>query len=152
MKKSIAAILILASLPFGIQAQQTTEDSVKAAVTQLFDAMRQSNPDLLKASFGETAVLQTIAKTRDGKVVVRNESVEEFAAQIAKAEKGALDERIEFGMIKIDAALATVWTPYQFFLNGKFSHCGVNAFQLVRGNTGWKIQYIIDTRRREGCL
>ena len=54
-------------------------------------------------------------------------------------------------VVKIDGALASVWTPYKFYFNGKFSHCGVNSFQLVRMNNTWKVQYIIDTRRRVGC-
>jgi hypothetical protein len=47
--------------------------------------------------------------------------------------------------------MATAWTPYNFYFNGKFSHCGVNNFVLVKQDNGWKIQYIIDTRRRQGC-
>jgi len=54
-------------------------------------------------------------------------------------------------VVKIDGPLAIVWTPYKFYFNGKFSHCGVNSFQLVRFNGVWKIQYLIDTRRRAGC-
>jgi hypothetical protein len=47
--------------------------------------------------------------------------------------------------------MAAVWTPYNFYYNGQFSHCGVNSFQVIRFKDGWKIQYIIDTRRRTGC-
>jgi hypothetical protein len=61
------------------------------------------------------------------------------------------DERITFETIKIDGPLAVAWTPYKFYYEGKFSHCGVNSFQLVRLNGAWKIQYLIDTRRRTGC-
>ena len=63
----------------------------------------------------------------------------------------AADERIAFDGIKIDGPMATAWTPYNFYFNGKFSHCGVNNFVLVKQDNGWKIQYIIDTRRRQGC-
>ncbi|MBI5914693.1 MAG: nuclear transport factor 2 family protein [Bacteroidetes bacterium] len=31
------------------------------------------------------------------------------------------------------------------------SHCGVDAFQLFKGENGWKITQISDTRRRENC-
>ncbi|MFT2543406.1 hypothetical protein ACMWP9_36050, partial [Escherichia coli] len=65
--------------------------------------------------------------------------------------KNMADERIVFDVVKIDADLAIVWTPYQFYRNGTFSHCGVNSFQLVRLNGRWKIQYLIDTRRKTGC-
>jgi hypothetical protein len=38
---------------------------------------------------------------------------------------------------------------YAFYLDDQFSHCGVNAFQLVRMEAGWQIIQITDTRRRE---
>jgi len=63
----------------------------------------------------------------------------------------AADERISFETIKIDGPLAIAWTPYKFYYEGKFSHCGVNSFQLVRVDNQWRIQYLIDTRRRQGC-
>ncbi|RZJ98972.1 MAG: nuclear transport factor 2 family protein [Flavobacterium sp.] len=131
---------------------QSTADSVKAVVNKMFDAMRASDGTMLQAAFGDSAVLQTIGKSKEGKTVIRNESIQEFAQSISTAPKGALDERISFETVKIDGPLASVWTPYSFYYNGKFSHCGVNSFQLIRFGGEWKIQYIIDTRRKAGCV
>lgn len=83
---------------------------------------------------------------------VVTDSVEEFASMLDKVKPDMLDERIRFEKIYIDGPLAMAWTPYQFYYMGKFSHCGVNSFQLVRINNKWKIQYIIDTRRKAGCI
>ena len=79
------------------------------------------------------------------------EKVEDFVSSIPKYPKGSLDERIEFETIQIDQMLALVWTPYKFYFNNQFSHCGINCFQLVRFDSGWKIQSIIDTRRKTSC-
>jgi hypothetical protein len=131
---------------------QSTEDSVKAAVNKLFTAMKESDEAMLKNSFTSNAVLQTIGRSKEtGAVVVTSEEVNAFAESIQKITKGDADEQIVFEAIKIDGDLASVWTPYKFYYKGKFSHCGVNSFQLVRLNGEWKIQYIIDTRRRQGC-
>ena len=62
-----------------------------------------------------------------------------------------LDERISFETVKVDGDLAIAWTPYKFYLGDQFSHCGVNSFQLVKLEGVWRIQYLIDTRRRQGC-
>ena len=113
--------------------------------------MKNSDPSLITASFADSAVLQTIGTSREGKTFIRNERVSEFAESVSKSAKSDLDERIEFGSIKIDGALASVWTPYKFYYKGQFSHCGVNSFQLVRINGSWKIQYLIDTRRKQPC-
>jgi hypothetical protein len=40
---------------------------------------------------------------------------------------------------------------YSFFAGPRFSHCGIDAFQLFRGPGGWKIFQLTDTRRRTGC-
>lgn len=131
---------------------QSTEDSVKTAVNKLFTAMKESDEAMLKNSFTSNAVLQTVGRSKEtGAVVVTSEEVNAFAESIQKIAKGEADEQIVFETIKIDGDLASVWTPYKFYYKGKFSHCGVNSFQLVRLNGEWKIQYIIDTRRRQGC-
>jgi ketosteroid isomerase-like protein len=143
-------ILLTGLITFKSHAQ-TAEDSVKAVINIMFAAMKNADPELLSSCFSDSIVFQTITLNKEGKTVVRNESPSEFAATVGRQTKDALDERIEFETVKIDGPLAIAWTPYTFYYNGKFSHCGVNSFQLVRFNTGWKIQYIIDTRRKSGC-
>jgi|SRR5215203_2337251 len=134
-----------------IARAQSTEDSVKAVVNQLFAAMKGANAVMLKEAFADSAVLQTIRRKQDGTFFVQNERVGDFVEQIGKAKKDSLDERITFETVKIDGPLAIAWTPYKFYYAGNFSHCGVNSFQLVRINGRWKIQFLIDTRRRQGC-
>lgn len=130
---------------------QSAEDSVKAVVSNLFTAMKNSDSILLKTCFAQKSILQTIVKNKEGVVSVKDESFIEFAASISNQPKGSLDERIVFDIVKIDGPLAIIWTPYNFYYNGKFSHCGVNSFQLVKINGEWKIQYLVDTRRKAGC-
>ena len=128
-----------------------SESEIKAAINKLFEAMHTNDSAMLVGCFSENAVLQTIQEKKDGKVIVKTESITEFGSSVQKAFKGALDERAEFEMIKIDGPLASVWTPYKFYYQGKFLHCGVNSFQMVKRDGTWKIQYLTDTRRKEGC-
>ncbi|WDF48503.1 nuclear transport factor 2 family protein [Chryseobacterium sp. KACC 21268] len=128
-------------------SQSSEELLIKASINSLFDGMKTSDSTKITNAFSKTAVLQTIAKNGE----VKNENIKDFALSISKSVKGSLDERITFSNILIDGNLASVWTPYEFYYQGKFSHCGVNSFQLVKTNNEWKIQYIIDTRRKENC-
>lgn len=130
---------------------QSGVDEVKVPIQALFDGMRRSDTTLMQSAFAPTAILQTITKTKDGLTAVRTEELKKFISSVGKPHPEVYDERITFDLIKIDGDLATAWTPYHFYVGEKFSHCGVNSFQLVRLNGVWKIQYIIDTRRREGC-
>lgn len=131
---------------------QTPVDLVKTVINTMFSAMKTGDSLLLTQCFADSAILQTVAKNKSGKVTVRSDKVSGFVRQVVSLQKGDADERITFDIVKVDADLAIVWTPYQFYYKGTFSHCGVNSFQLVRINGHWKIQYIIDTRRQDNCI
>ncbi len=130
---------------------QSAEDSVKSAVNKLFEGMRNSDAEMILSSFSDSAILQSVGRNKEGKIIIQNEAIGDFAKTIRQIKKGAADEQIVFESIKIDGPLAIVWAPYKFYFDGKFSHCGVDSFQLVLINGQWKIQYLIDTRRRQGC-
>lgn len=148
-KAVIGLLLIMGSANYA--SSQTAVDSVKLTIGNLFAAMRETNARGVLNCFTDSAVMQTIVRDAKGEILVKNEKLSEFAMIVGSMPKGAADERISFDMVKVDGALASAWTPYKFYFNGQFSHCGVNSFQLVRINGSWKIQYIIDTRRKQGC-
>lgn len=143
-----AAMLLSSSC---LLAQAPAADSVKATINKMFLAMKNGDAVSLKSCFTDSAIMQTIAHDRNGNALVKNESVSAFIAFVGTLPQGAADERITYDAIRVDGALAMAWTPYQFYLNGRFSHCGANSFQLVRTGGEWKIQYIVDTRRKQGC-
>lgn len=127
---------------------QDPKDDIKQVITQLFKGMQESDSASVAAVFMNGAIMQTIVNTKENKTIVKNELVNNFASSVGSQKKGSLNEIIEFDDIKIDPPLAFVWTPYRFYYNGSFSHSGVNAFCLVKSLDGWRIQYIIDTRKR----
>ena len=147
--RSFLLILTVILLSSTVEAQ-TTEDSVKQTINKLFEGMKTADVEMMKGAFATDAILQTISE-KDGKVTVRSENVSQFAEAIKQIQKGDADEQIIYETVKIDANLAIAWTPYKFYYKGNFSHCGVNSFQLVRINGEWKIQYLIDTRRKKDC-
>ena len=48
-------------------------------------------------------------------------------------------------------SVAVLWADYDFHLNGKFSHCGIDSFTLLKTTAGWKIAAVADTRETTGC-
>jgi hypothetical protein len=151
MARSIATLLFVIFIFFFQTSEaQSLQDSVKQTINQLFIAMKNADVRGLDTCFADSAILQTILHT-EGKTSVRNEQVNDFSSSIAKLQKGDADEQVTFDVVRIDDELAIVWAPYKFYWKGKFSHCGTDSFQLVRINGVWKIQYLIDTRRKEGC-
>lgn len=125
------------------------EEAVKKTIGQLFEGMRKGDSSMVKGAFAPGATLQTIASPPGGEVKVKTEALQRFLNAVGTPHTDVWDEQIEYGHIAIDGALATVWTPYRFFLGGKYSHCGVNSFQLVKLEGMWRIVYLIDTRRKK---
>jgi hypothetical protein len=144
-------VLLLLVTTTGSAQTVSAEDSVKVAIGNLFTAMRNSDSKALLACFTDSAILQTIVRDKEGAIRIKNEKLDDFAKVVGTMPKAAADERITFDIVKIDGPLAIAWTPYRFYFNGQFSHCGVNSFQMIRQNGSWKIQYLIDTRRKQGC-
>jgi hypothetical protein len=59
-------------------------------------------------------------------------------------------ERMWNPEVRIHGSIAVLWTPYDFWIDGKFSHCGVDAFR-PRASEGWKIAGGVYTVKRTGC-
>ena len=137
--------LLISSFSF---AQNTAEKEIIKPIEKNFNAMKSADSLGVKNAFSSSAILQTFDKNNE----IRTEKVEGFAKQVGSSKVGDLDERITISKILIDGNMASVWIPYQFYYKGNFSHCGVNSFQLAKLNNEWKIQYIIDTRRKDNCI
>ena len=71
---------------------QSAEDSVKTVVNKLFEAMKTGDAALLKSTFADSAILQTIGRSKEGNVVIQNEVIADFIDFVSKQPKGAADE------------------------------------------------------------
>ncbi|GAB5522671.1 MAG: nuclear transport factor 2 family protein [Roseivirga sp.] len=134
-------------MSYNAQAQYE-EDAVKKVIRTMFDGMRAGDSSMVHSVFIDDVRMQTIAPNRQGEMAIRDGSLTDFLNALGTPHDQVWDERILDYQVKIDGAMAAVWTPYEFYAGEKFSHCGVNSFQLMKGKNGWKIIYLVDTRRR----
>ena len=154
MDNNVIAIAVIANLSFlcgQANAQnknastlndsvvKTTESDPLQPITHLFDAMREHNGKKFLLQFSEKAILQRVKQ--DGSI--QTSKLKQFAESIASS-TNSLDEQLLSVSLHKQGSLASVWTPYIFYLDGKVSHCGHNSFQLVKFAGEWKIQYLID--------
>ena len=150
MKKLLFLITFLGIFD-NVFAQTEDEKAVKAVVVQLFDGMQKHDSTMIRACFHPSARMQSIAMSRkSGNVELKTEnSIDGFVKSIGSMPATTqIEERILSYEIRVDEQLATAWTPYEFYINGKRSHCGVDAFQFFKTDKGWKILTIADTRRK----
>jgi len=133
-------ILIIAILLFSTFAfAQKTDDAkdVLAVVNKLFDEMAAANAAGILATGTADNQLVAIQKLKDGKKRIDVINGEAFTKFFTKP--GAVKEVMYAPKIDVDGDWAMVWGRYVFFAGGKLSHCGINQFNLVRTDAGWKI-------------
>ena len=75
------------------------------------------------------------------------------ASYLAGLKKGSepLLERYWNAEVRMDEAVAVVTCPYDFHVDGTFSHCGLDIFTLMRHTDGWKIAGAVFSMKKEGC-
>lgn len=152
MRVALAVIGLTLAVPPAAAAAQSADSAAVLKVAQsVFDAMRKRDTVMLKAAFAPDARLTTAMAARDGSPRVVSEKLEAFVTALSQPSDDLWDEKTYEHEVRIDGNLATVWMEYDFYAGAKFSHCGVDAFQLAKFAEGWKIVALADTRQREGC-
>jgi Putative lumazine-binding len=150
MKKLLFVILLLGYFETTF-AQSEDEKAVKAVVVQLFEGMQKHDSTMIRACFHSSARMQSIGANRKTNVVelTTENTIDGFANSIGSLPATTkIEERVLSYEIRVDAQMATAWTPYELYVNDKRIHCGVDAFQLYKTEKGWKILTIADTRRK----
>jgi hypothetical protein len=149
--RQLAALAVLIAIGTPLRAQDPERTAVLATVQKVFTAMKTRDTALLRQAFDTTARLAGVS-TRNGPASVRLTAPAAFGAAIASAPAGDVwNERIWDPEVRIDGDVAQVWAYYTFHRNNTFSHCGVDAFMLLKVGSEWKITQLADSRRATGC-
>lgn len=149
MKNLITILIFFVSIS---AIAQTNEEQIKASINQVFDGMRKNDTTLVREVLHSSCFLKSIGKSKTGEVRLQEDAISDWLKQIGTKREGViLDERLTSYDIKMDGEMAMAWTPYEFYVNDKFNHCGVDVFTLMHTEKGWKIIGIVDTRRKENC-
>ena len=133
----------------GSRATAADEAGPLATVQRLNDAMRLRDTALLRTTFHQDARL-VVTTANDGRPIVRVVPISTYIASIGGT-KESLDERMMKPSVQVDDNVGSVWVRYAMYRNGHLSHCGANAYQLVKTGEGWKIMNLADTQRRDNC-
>lgn len=151
LKKTITCLILLCVF-MSPQAQTNKEQEIKELITVFFNGLQSGDTLILSKTLRVDAVLQTAYYNEQGESILRSEKRSDFLKAIAaKNPEDIWEEKLLSYTINIDRNMAHVWTPYEFYFNTNFSHCGVNSFQLFYDGKKWQIIYLIDTRKRETC-
>ena len=151
MKRILLIIMIVTLSSVAAFAQGAAEDkkAVLGVVNELFTQMRAANAAGILATGTPENQLVGIRKTKEGKTRIDVINADAFSKFFTK--KDAVEELMYEQNVALDGDWAMVWGRYVFFVGDKVSHCGINQFNLVRTDAGWKIANGASTMNPSDC-
>ena len=152
MTRVITFFLLFFAVQIGTAQQETQEQAIKKVIETFFDGLHKGDSTLMATALHKDIKIQTTANNREGSSILKTETKAQLLTGIAnKKPADKYFEKLLSYDIKIDGNLASVWTPYEFYYNDNFSHCGANSFQMYNNNGKWEIIFLVDMRRRGDC-
>lgn len=149
MKNMLFILLLLVST--SISAQKNEKEAIMKVINEVFIAMRTNDSTLLKNCFIDNPNSFTAYVDKEGNSKLVTDDFQRFVDAIGKPKDQVWSEPIWDEKVNIDGNLASVWVDYAFFVDDQFSHCGVDAFHLIKQEDQWKIFHLVDTRRKSDC-
>lgn len=148
----LAAVPVAAEPPEPWAGSPEDREAVLGVVQGVLRAINEADPVLMQGLLTDGATVTRVFRGGsreaggDGSAVSTIDRAA-FIQGTSDPEQGFL-ERIWDPRIRIHGDLATVWAPYDFYLGGEFSHCGVDTFQMVRTPRGWRVHGLVYTVAR----
>lgn len=147
MKRLFILVIFIA----GVLQGHSQEAEVRKVIDTFFRNFRTADTFALRRQFIPSAQLMTYQFDSKGNSRAKGETLDDFIRGLGLVLDDNFDERLTGFTCLVDDGIAMVWAPYEFFFDGRFSHCGTNAIQLIKVHGDWKISQITDTRRKTGC-
>jgi len=133
---AIAALLTIGlATPPRAAAQGAVDDSARvlAVAEAALDAINRGDMIAFTDLMVDEAVSFRVAAERPGYGFLTR------ADTRTRTPARTITERGFDATVHVSGPLAVVWLPYDLYLDGTWSHCGVDTFTLVRVADGWKI-------------
>ena len=151
MNKNLLALILCG--PFWFTAAIADEAWDRAAVVDMvqafFDAMTDRHVDAMRSILTPDGVFYGYRESPDGLSIVRP-THQEFADGLAERNRTVI-ERFWDPQILLHDRMAVVWTPYDLYVDGEFSHCGIDNFNFLKTDQGWKITGIVFSMEPDNC-
>jgi hypothetical protein len=132
-------------------APPNPEDAaILAVIDRFMDAISNNDSALmaeLRIEGGSTITSRPNPAAADAPLVTRRV----FAPTPPRPGAGPVRERYWDPVVHVRGAIAVVWTPYEFWSDGKSSHCGIDVFDLMKEKGVWRIANAMWTVEPEAC-
>lgn len=121
----------------------------KAKFNAFFEAFHRKDTSALGTFAHRDTPMHTLSVLADGRTRFRASTYGKFLQSLASLpDTLRIEERILSVNVQQDGGMVHIWAPYEFYVDKKFSHSGVNSLDMVKTEGSWKIVHFIDTRKR----
>ena len=144
----IVLLLVLAVLLLNAKAPDE-EGKVVSVVKQFFTVLEFRDAKLAKKILIPDGGYFSI-REKGNDVLLNHSNFQEFMKSLPNSKEN-YKEIMRNPKVLIHNRIAVLWAYYKFYRDEKFSHCGVDAFSLIKTGDGWKIAGIIYTVEKTGC-
>ena len=144
MKKPIlinAALLALLIPGLTWSDDAKDREDVIATVQAFFDSMTDRDVDRMRTLMTPDGIIFGYRQV-DGETQITRIPHAEYLSNLGSGE-GTPVERFWDPEVMVYGRLATIWTPYDFYLDGQYSHCGLNNFSMLKTDAGWIIAGVV---------
>jgi hypothetical protein len=149
VKKILVTVLSVFALTIAVADEADDRNAVMEVINAFFTGMTAKDVESMQEIMTEDGILYGYRETDDG-VAVFNPTHKAYLEGLAGRENIPV-ERIWDVEITLHDRIAVVWTPYDFYSDGVFSHCGMNSFSLLKTGDGWKITGVVFSVQTEEC-
>ncbi len=147
--KKIALLYLVLVCTYSAWSQ---ENQVHDLVDHMFQSMEQKDTAALRKCFTPGVQFTTFSYDSKGNSRAKGVYLNDFLRQVSLIGEYDVEEKLTAWQCFIDDGMASVWAPYEFYFDKKFTHCGVNSIQVIKVQNEWRINQITDTRRKQDCV
>jgi hypothetical protein len=122
---------------------------VLAQLDRFFVGMSAHDPKAWSDVLLEDMVTHSQNFGPDGKVTLRRNQAKDMIANLPGGP--AMNEGVWAPTVLIRGPMAVVWAPYEFKLEGKSHHCGIDVFDFVKVDGAWKMASAMWTAEPAAC-
>lgn len=135
-------LLVLSAGAVNAQSARTADERAAIAAADSLLAALSRQDRAAMARFATDSANVGSSALRDGSERV---SIRSWAADIARIGASKFTERGFAAEVRVHDRVAQVWMPYDLYRNGAWSHCGIDAFTLLKVNGEWKVSSLFYT-------
>tara|TARA_B100000683_G_C12485268_1_gene552830 strand:+ start:1475 stop:1963 length:489 start_codon:yes stop_codon:yes gene_type:complete len=126
---------------------ESTQREIISVIDKFTEAINTKNPEIVSDILDSELDKIKFYVKNDSSYHKKSSSSLDFL----KTSENKFFEKYWDPIITTDGNIASVWAPYEFYLDDVFSHCGTNLFFLVKENEKWRILHYGYTIDKINC-